>query len=160
MKEWWDNLSLRDKQMFSLGVIVVVLFLIYLLIWSPLNNKVNSLRTTLQHNQNLLAWMQSAEKQIQLYENTATKNSTEQNTVSLLTIVQNEINQSGIAKDLAQLHQAENDSVQITFQHVDFDALITWLTQLWQQHDITISQASVKKTDAQGVVSAEIILKR
>jgi general secretion pathway protein M len=158
MKEWWNNLSLRDKQLFALGLLAVIFFLIYSLVWSPLDNKVSALRTTLQHNQKLLTWMQAADKQIESYKNTS-QTTTAQSTGSLLSIVQNEINQSSLSKDLSQLHQAEDDSVQLSFQHVGFDPLIRWLTQLWQQHNITITRASIKKTEASGIVSAEIVLK-
>lgn len=155
MKEWWNNLLLRDKQFVFLGSVIITIFLIYLIIWSPLNNRVATLRNNVQHNKNLLVWMQAADKQIQAYANIPQAN---KNAASLLSIVQNEINQSALSKDLTQLHQVENDSVQLSFRDVDFDRLITWLTQLWLQHNITVTHASIKKTDAQGIVSAEIIL--
>ena len=160
MKDWWINLSLRDKQMLTLGGVVVVIFLLYLLIWSPISNTVSTLRTTLQHNQATLVWMQKADKQIQSIEKNPSASRSTQTTASLLSIVQNEINQNPLAKNLTQLRQAETDSVQLSFLHVDFDQLIAWLTQLWQQQNITVIQATVKKGDSQGVVAAEVMLKQ
>lgn len=158
MREWWLNLSLRDKQLFILSCTAIAIFLIYFFIWSPLLDSIATLRTQLQRNQATLAWMKTADKEIQLVEKNPAATAS-QSSASLLSIVQNEINQSTFAKNVSQLHQAENDAVQLSFQQIDFDQLITWLMQLWQQHHIAVTQATIKKSEAAGSVTADISLK-
>lgn len=158
MKERWNNLTLREKQTLSLGVLVIGILIIYLLVLSPLNNKVNTMRDQIHHNQDLLAWMQQTDKQIQDLAKTAQPTPTVHATGSLLSIVQKQINRTPLVSSLKQLHQGENDSVQMSFQQVDFDQLMAWLIQLSQQ-GLIVSQMSVTPSAAPGIVATDLVLK-
>ena len=159
MKEWWNNLSLRDKQMLSLGVAAIICFLIYGLLWAPLDNKVNRMRNQISTDQKLLIWMQETNQHIQESEKSLQKKGVTPSGVSILSIVQRQINKTPFVSSLSQLRQAENDAVQLTFNNVDFDKLIAWLTQLWQQQGLVITQISVIASTTPGLVSADLILK-
>lgn len=159
MRERWDNLALREKQMLILGAVVVGVLLIYLLIWTPLINKNENLREQIHQNQALLAWMQDADKRIRLIEKTASKNPPVHTTGSLLGLVQKQLNLSPLVSSLTQLHQVENNAVQLTFQKVDFDKMMAWLIQMARQHELIVSQMSVTPTTTPGMVSIELVLK-
>jgi len=159
MKEWWLNLNLREKQAVSLGATVMTLALLYGLIWSPLHNSVTALRDQIQHNQQLLSWMQTADQQIQAAEKMTQTPTATHNAASWLSIVQDNIKQSPLTKNLTQLVQADNDSVKLTFQQVDFDLLISWLTELWQQQGLVVTQLTITSGSIPGIVGAEFILK-
>lgn len=158
MKEWWNNLALREKQMLSLGIFFVGLFLIYLLLWSPLDNKVAAIRNQIKRNQELLNWMKEADKRVQILEKAPQQKPIAPVSGSLLSIIQKQINRTPLVSSLTQLHQVDNDSVQLTFQKVDFDQLMRWLIQLSQQ-GIVITQMSVTPSANPGVVTTDIILK-
>lgn len=158
MKEWWLNLSLREKQTVSIGAIALLILLIYAFIWSPLDGNVSAMRKQIQRNEELLAWMQATDKQIQALEN-HTQKSTSHSSGSLLSMVQNQINESPLATQLSQLRQSESDSVQLSFKQVDFDKLITWLTESLHSGGIVVSQITVTPSESPGIVSAELILK-
>jgi len=143
MKEWWLNLSLREKQTLVLGALCFALLSLYLLIWSPLAKKVENLRQQVQHNQQLLAWMQTADKHIQTLEKTRPTPREVNHERSLLSQIQDEIEQNNFAKNITQLRQTENDSVTFNLQQISFDQLITWLSQLWQQDDIIVTQITL-----------------
>ncbi|MHB1946864.1 MAG: type II secretion system protein GspM [Gammaproteobacteria bacterium] len=159
MKEWWNNLALREKQMLSLGGFFLVAFFIYLLLWLPLDNKVVTLRNQIQRNQELLAWMKEADKRVQILEKTAQPKKPTPLTGSLLSIVQKQINRTPLVSSLTQLHQVDNDSVQLTFQKVDFDQLMEWLIQLSKQQGIGVTQISITPGGAPGGVAADLVLK-
>lgn len=160
MKEWWINLSLREKQTVSIGGFFVILFLIYLVLWSPLNNKVESLRTKIQRDQKLLVWMQDTNRRVQQIEKNQQTKKIAATDVSLLTIVQRQLNKTPLVSSLEQLRQADNDSVQLSFKNVDFDKLAAWLIQLWQQEGLVVSQINVTPSGSPGMVGAELVLKR
>jgi type II secretory pathway component PulM len=160
MKEWWNNLSLREKQTLSLGGFFVVLFLIYALLWSPLNSKVNSLREQIVKDQKLLAWMQETNQHILTLEKSFKTGKQDSSGVSLLSIMQKQINKTQFVSSLGQLRQADNDSVQLNFTNVDFDKLVTWLTELSQEEGVVIAQMSVAAGATPGVVSVDLVLKR
>ena len=118
----------------------------------------DNLRNQIRANQKLLTWMQAADNRMQLLEKNRQK-STAKAHGSLLSIVQNNVNKSPVAKEASQLQQTDSESVQLRFQHVNFDVLVEWLTQLWQQQGIIVSQATITPNGAASNVSAELVLK-
>ena len=158
MKEWWINLGLREKQAVSIGSLFIILFILYEIIWAPLSDRNDSLRTEIQHNQKLLTWMQEADSHIQSTQKLLEKNTSGQNSAALLGLLQHEIDQSPFAKNLLQMNQAENNSVQLTFQKINFDAFIKWLTVLWQQHGLTVSHMTIKPNGSLGIVDANVVI--
>lgn len=160
MNEWWNNLSLREKQTLSLGLLATSFFLAYYLLWSPLANKVDHLRIQIKRNQELLSWMQQADARIQAQQTVGNKPITNApRSGSLLSTVQNQINRTQLVSVMTQLHQLDADSVQLAFDKVDFDKLIVWLTQLSQQQNLSITQMSIVPSDAPGIVAADFVLK-
>ncbi len=158
MKEWWDNLALREKKIIIYGGALLILFLLYEIVWSPFTNKVDSLRKSVTQNQALLIWMQNADQRLQSIVNTQ-KNKTTTNE-SLLSIMQREVNKSPLATHVTQLRQAENDSVQLTLQKADFDRLIALLTDLSNQDGLTVSQFTATATGVPGEVMADVTIKQ
>jgi type II secretory pathway component PulM len=157
MKQWWLNLSLREQQTVGIGGIATIILLVYISVWLPLDNKIMSMRHKVQQNQQLLAWMQAADKQLQ--ESNRMSSMSTHLPASLLSTAQKQIKQSSIAKQLSQLRQSDSDSVQLSFKQVDFDKLITWLTDSWHQQGLTLSQFTIAPSETPGIVSADIQLK-
>jgi general secretion pathway protein M len=160
MKEWWNNLSLRDKRIASSGIIMIVMIAFYMLIWLPLANKNERLRTEVQHDKQLLIWMQAANQHIQSLKknNLARQNSI--SSASLLSTLQNSIQQSPLKNKITQLKQSENDSVQLNAQSINFDELISWLIKIWEEQGMSVSQLSIVPQGPIGNVNAEIRLKK
>jgi general secretion pathway protein M len=157
MKDWWNNLVLREKQMVFLGALFIIAALLYLLLWLPLQTKVAELRQDVQINRALLSWMKESDKRIQ--ESSPNKDIRKESG-SLLTIVQKQIKVSTVAKSVSQLRQADNESVLLTFKNVEFDKLITWLITFTQDYQLTITQMSVTPTGTRGVVAADVVLSK
>src|SRR3989338_4707435 len=157
-QEWWDNLSLREKQTMSLGSVVVILLLVYEIIWSPFTNKVTHLREQVRHNQELLIWMRQTDQQLQQLATTS-KAKPVQLTGSLLSTVQEQMKKNPLAQHATQLRQTENDSVQLNLQKVSFDQLIVFLTTLWNQYHIIVTQLTVIPTATSGEVTADLVIK-
>jgi type II secretory pathway component PulM len=158
MREWWNNLGLREKQWVIVGTLIVILFLLYEILLAPLIGLNDSLRTDIQHNQKLSSWMQETNQHIQLAESMSQKNSSTRSSAGLLSLLQKEINQSAFASNMQQISQAENNSVQITFLKINFDDLIKWLTILWQKYNLSVSQINVTPNGALGMVDTSVVV--
>jgi type II secretory pathway component PulM len=158
MKEWWNNLGLREKQLLSLGGIFLILFLLYEIIWSPISTHNASLRSDIAHNQKLLIWMEEADGHIQSLQKMLQTTTSTMSSAALLSLLQKEVNQSPFANNLQQLNQAENNAVRITFQKINFDALITWLTAIWKKDNLTVKQITVAPNGSAGIVDVTIVL--
>lgn len=155
MKSWWLNATLRERQVVTLGAILVGLFILYEITLVPLSNKVDSMRKQIQNNQTLLAWMQESDKRIkQLSSNP--KNSSPKSTASLLNLLQTDIDKTSLAKNVSLLQQADNDSVQIHLQKAGFDNLMKWLINISQEQQLIILQASFVPEPTPGIVEADL----
>ena len=157
MKNWWLNANAREKQMVILGGIALSLILLYEITWAPLANTVDTLRDHITNNQTLLAWMQSTDTRIQqLNQNASTSNNT--STTSLLSLLQTELDQTALNKNVILLQQSENDTVELRLQKASFDNVMKWLINLCQTHHVTIVQASVTPSQDVGIVDADFKL--
>lgn len=155
MKAWWINLSLRDKRFLSVGAIFLGLFFCYEIFFASLSDANQTLRETISHQKTLLAWMQMADQRI---ENFSDHHTTHKNPAALLSLLQKQINISPFAKNLQLLTQAENNSVKISFQKINFDTFITWLTHLWQEEGITVTQMTTTPNGAPGIVDVTLLI--
>ncbi len=153
IKEYWFQLATREKQTIMIGGFFAFLFLFYFLIWSPFTSKVENLKNTASSNAVLLKEMQEIDQKINFLQ----KNSISTHGSSL-SILQNAIQQSSVAKNLTDMQQKEKDSVQLYFKEVDFDQLITWLINN-SSEGWTISEFSTTKTSKPGMVSARFQLR-
>jgi type II secretory pathway component PulM len=156
MKAWWNNLAFREKQTIAIGAVLVGIFLIYALIFAPLNNAVLTLRQQIEKKQQLLAWMKSADEKIQLLEKSQQKTERHTTSASLLSAVQMAVTKNEIAKNVLQLQEVENNSIQLKLQQVNFDAVIQWLIVLCQQQQLMISQMNIKPATTPGIVDIEL----
>lgn len=157
MKDWWMNLAIREKQTLALGAVLVGIFIIYAIIFAPLSSSVGNLREKIHKNQMLLTWMQESDKRIQFLEKKP-QTAPEKSSASLLSIVQDDINQNPIAKTVSQLQQADSDTIQLHLQAVSFDNMIKWLATLCQQQHLAVNQLTITNGTAIGVVDAELRL--
>jgi general secretion pathway protein M len=157
MKEWWVNLATREKQTVFLGGVLLTIFMLYEIIFSPLTGSVDNLRTKIQKNQSLLTWMQASDKHIQNLEKNP-QIAAEKSSASLLSIVQDDINKNSISKYVTQLQQSENDTVDLRLQKVNFDNMIKWLAGICQTQHLTVTQLTATPAVAIGTVDAEIKL--
>jgi len=152
MKEWWLQLALREKQILSVGALFILVFVIYFLFWNPLENKVNILRNQLTRNQELLAWMETTDKQIKNLEKNTKKISFE-HSESLLSNVQNQLNQSELSGSLSDMREREQNVVQLHFKLISFDKLMTWLIKNTAQQGWVITQLLATPQNTPGTVS-------
>ncbi len=157
MNDWWINLALREKKMLAAGTIIVILFLGYELLWSPLVNANANLRTRVLQNQTTLAWMREADQRMQVLQKTLQKKPL---TGSLLGVMQTTLNQSPLASAIVGLRQADNDAVEFSVKKFDFDQLMVFLTELWQKQGLLVSQITVMPGTGPGEVRADVVVKR
>lgn len=157
MKERWKQLSLRDQQVLILGAIFIFFIILYEFIWSPLNHKIIALRQDLIKHEQLLVFAQESDSRLQTIEKLLQKN-TVAKTTTLLGIIQTQLKKSSSSQQVSKVEQAENNTVHIQFQKTQFDVLIQWLTDLWQQDGLIVSQITVTPAGVVGVVNADLIL--
>ena len=157
MKEWWLELSIRERLLLSIGGSIGLVLLGYFLLWTPLSTYVNDLHTSIVEQQSLLTWMQNAIKELQQLQ-AQSPQTQPVTTGAILSIVEESIKKNNLDENAPQITQSDQDKVTIKFTEVPFDNLISWLTDLWKQYQISIEQLNVIPAKITGVVAAEIVL--
>jgi type II secretory pathway component PulM len=158
MKEWWFNLSTRERTLVSSVGVIVLLLILYYFIWSPLSRAVTTLQSQTLSNQTTLLFMQKAS---QLIAQSHAAETSPQNIASpdeRLVLIQQSLKNTDFSKNVSALAQSNNDSVKVQLKDVYFDDIATWLITLWKQNGIDVYEASISKTKTLGKVNATIIL--
>lgn len=160
LKDWWNNLSLREKRVVLIGAILVAVFILYAGIWMPYINYIDGMRDKINQNQKLLAWMQNADQELKKYnkQDNATKQAT-LNPVALLGIIQKQIDKSGLSSSLKQLKQASNETIEIHFEKVNFDKLMHLLIALSKEQTVTLDQLTTTAVGSDGLVNVDVLIR-
>lgn len=156
-REKWSLLSLREKQVISVGSIFVLCFFFYELIWSPLFTYNEHLRTRLSSQQKTLAAMQTTDAAIKQLKHTNAKKIA--NPIDLLAILQHKIDAAGLSQNLIHMKQASRNTIEMQFQKVVFDELIKLLIATTREEGVSISQLAITSENMQGIVNANVVLK-
>ena len=160
MKEWWEGLQAREQNFVLLAAIVVGIFIIYSVIWSPIVEARDNKRLQVEINQELLAWMSNKSnevKQLKLTNPNLLRSDTKR---SLLAIVDSLANQLGLRTAIRRIEPDGPHTATIWIEEMNFDALITMLGQLDKRSNVKVREADVSKLDKPGVIKAKIVLKR
>jgi len=157
-KEWHAQLETRERRVVNVGGTALVLAIFYFGIWSPFLSRVDGLRDTIVNEQKTLAWMQDADQKIKLLASENSGDKQAMTPVTLLALLQAQINQAGMKDALKQMKQAANDSIQLQFKNVSFDQLVKLLIAVIKANHVTINQFSATAESTPGKVSADVML--
>ena len=159
MKEWWNSLEKREQRLVLWGGVVVVLLLFYFVVLSPMQDKVATLQKSVTNNQELLVWMQQAKSEVKLAEKNRVSNASNRSK-SLLTIVDVSIKQKQLSGMVSEIKQVNKDQVQVKFNDVQFNKLISWLQQLQSRDGVNINKITLRRTEVEGIVAVDTVLVR
>lgn len=159
LKAWWATLALREKQAVAAGSVVVLLFLIYEIIWSPIVDGAENMRKRIAADQKTLVWMQSADKALDKLEKQSSVKTSSTSPVALLALLQKKLLQAGFDEAAVQLKQSSNDSIDMHFQKVPFDSIMKLLLSIVKEFNVTITQMSAVAGNTPGVVDADLVLR-
>lgn len=159
MKNWWQNLAAREQRIVAVGALAASIMLFYLLIWGPYLDRIDAMRKEIQSGYKTLAWMQTADAEIRKLENQSAKKESAVSLVTLLGILQRQVDQAGLTSSLTQLKQAAQDSIEMHFQKVAFDKLMGLLITVMKEQSVSVTHFSVVADAAPGVVNADVVLR-
>jgi general secretion pathway protein M len=153
MRTYWANLNERERWIGGLGVACLLIYLFYLLIYSPLNTAVTNGRQQLIEKKETLAWMKDVQHQI---SNNKKANSINRN--KLLTIIAAQLGNKPLQTFPYQLQQTSQGEIQLSFDEVPYSLFLKWLWALNQEYIIVINQLSAERTKTSGLVKLNIVI--
>ena len=159
IQQWWQGLSERERRIVSVGGIAAVILLVYWLIWSPLTENVNQMKSQVIFQQNTYRWMQRATQQIgQLKQ--AGFSDAHHHDEAILVLVERALAQQKLSLYLRHVQQPQGNQLVLTFHKVPFDRLMSCLQTLAQEVNIEVLQFNASKTKVIGAVDAQVTLEQ
>lgn len=158
IRAWWDSLLERERRILSIGGVLVGIFLLYVVIWSPLSNAVSNAKTRAQSQQQLLRYLQNAEKLIAQYKALGIATHAEITRADLLSEAQETLSKQGLSSFLKQVQQPTSNQLSLTFDAVPFDHLMAWLENLTTTRGVKVLQLSATRLPEMGMVEVKVVL--
>jgi general secretion pathway protein M len=155
MREWFDNLSERDRKIVTYGgAVVLVLVLAGIIV--PLNRNIAMARERVTRKQSDLQFIQSVAPQLAAAGPASGNAATAE---SLVVLVDSSARESGLGKSLSNSQPTGDKGLRVRLDRVSFDAMVAWLARLSQQHGVRVESAEIESAGEAGLVNAGLVLK-
>ena len=157
IKSWWYNLTERDRQMATVGGIVLGVFLFYIVIWSPLSNVVVTYKTNIAAQHDTLTYLQSANTQIQRYQAQGIQIAATDRS-NLLAMIEQSATDHKLSAFLKQVEQPQPNHIALTFEKAPFDQCMQWLQQLSTSTGVQIITLTADRLTPVGTANIKVVL--
>lgn len=145
----WQALNKREQQNTIIGGVLLVIFLLYMFVFSPMWQRSEQLQIDLDSANELSAYLDKTQQQFALLPNHP-ELSKQQAQQHINTIFKSQ------SITLNALVMQSSGSI-ISINQVSFKSLLKSLQQLRNKHGILTTQADIKRTH-DGIVSAQLTL--
>jgi len=144
MKAWFEQLAQREQRLVIAMSALVGIFLLYSVIWQPLNSNIATAEQKVARQQALLAWV---EENTEKYKR-ASKGKP-QSGGSLSSVVNSSARQSGI--NVTRM-QPQGDDIQVWIDDVPFTTLLSWLESLSSSRGVMVKAIDINQLEKPGTV--------
>lgn len=146
MKNWWQQLNIREQRLIAVMSLLIAIFILYSVIWQPLNDALVKNKAKLERSQDLLVWVQ---ENTDRYTKAKRSGARKQSGGSLSSIV---TRTSRTKKITITRMQPQGEDLQVWIDEISFEQLLNWLEQLATREGLQVKSIDLSKTDQQGAV--------
>jgi len=159
LKERWQQLAPREKQLLILMSVVVLITLFYFSLWKPLKTGIEDGELRIKAQTRALTEIRKQAAEVrQLRASGAGNRNTVKDSTSLLGLIERSAKQKNIKGGLQKVQPEGQREVRVWMENVSFDQLISWLDLLSNRHGIKINDISLERSNTPGIVSGRILL--
>lgn len=158
MKAYFENLSQRERYMVIVAGVALVLFLGYTLLWRPIVGNARAVEQRLEAQEAELQWMRQAAAEVRQLRGSTGVAPAQEGGTSLLSLVERTARQGKLAPAVRRVQPDGQNGVRIWLENAVFDDLLVWLHQLATAHGVGLSEISVQREQAPGVVNGRLLL--
>jgi general secretion pathway protein M len=155
LRQRFDELAPREKQLVYLAAGLLALAAIYLIVVMPLHAITSRAAARVGQKAADLAWMQQAAPQVMAVSAAGGSAGTGE---SLVVLVDRTAREAGLAGSVRDQSPNGDNGLRLRLEGAPFDVLITWLVALQQQHGVSVESANVDAASAPGLVNASLTL--
>lgn len=159
MKEWFEQLALRERLLISIAGGLVILLLVVTLGIRPIMNKASRSYELIDDKQSLLNDISRLASRIG--PQTGSRQDTHLvDAQSLVVLVDRATRERGLAGNLTRNQPDGTSSIRLRFENASFDTLMEWLTQLQNQYGLSTTAANIDMSSGPGRVNCNLTLER
>jgi len=158
MKTWFDNLDPRERMMVAAGATLLVLFLIYILVLSPIHSGYDSLRNTVDEQRTTALWMQKSAQTLTRLKRSSGRAAQGLGGRSLLSVADSTARVGGLGPALKRVEPEGSDSVRVWLDGAPFDVVVKWLGTLSTIHGVNAETVTMERSGTAGRVNARLTL--
>ncbi len=146
IKTWWQGLNLREQRLVLAMGSAITIFILYSLVWLPLNENLAKTQKRLESRQALLTWV--AENTAR-YQSVKSTSGNKRSNGSLSSIINRTANQQQIT--ITRM-QPQGESLQVWIDSAPFTQLLFWLEHLANNENLQVQAIDITKGENQGEV--------
>ena len=151
MKAWFTQLTQREQLSLLVMGLAVFIYLLYTLVWSPLDERRDRLQ---QQNQGVAQSLQRVDtmvSEVMMLRDSDARPGQRRNLTSL-------INQSTARRELqvSRLQPNSRGEIQVRLESAPFDDVLAWLHELEYREGLLVREVSVTQSGAVGRVNATV----
>ncbi len=158
MRERWNALAPRERQVLGIGAVVVALLLGWALVWQPLAQARARLAQRVNTDRVALASMRAAQGELPGLNATAARAAVDRQGKSLLALADASARNAGLGNALKRVEPASARSVRVNFEAANFDQLVGWIENLARDYGVEASDLSADRAEGMGLVNARVTL--
>jgi general secretion pathway protein M len=163
MINWFEALEERERYFVAVGALTSVCALVYFLLWAPLEQHRQNLKTDVSNLQQAVAELRPLVARANNGE--SAQASTPARAVSQqspIVVVDQTLNVRGLNLYRKRSQPTTSNGVRVEFENVSFDELILWLGDLADQHSMHVQAASFARgsQSSAGRINATLTLER
>ncbi|PCJ49383.1 MAG: hypothetical protein COA74_05860 [Gammaproteobacteria bacterium] len=152
LKDKYQSLDAREQKILAAGILVVSIFILYTLIFKPMNDSISHLEKSNASNQQLLAWMA---KSVASIKGTSSGNNVNKRKGRSLNVIIN-TTASSAQISISRSQPRDNKQYQIWLDKAMFKDLLLWLNILHKDYGIYVNSINLSVTDIKGQVRVNL----
>jgi len=157
MKAWFNGLEANERRMLIVSGGLLLVMLLYVGIWEPLTNKVETLRGSTAEQAALLTWMRSAAQEVEQLRGRAGQQVKSASGQSLLALVDRTAKSGRLGTALKRVQPDGNEKVGVWLEAANFDDLVRWLAVLETRHGVHVVSSVFQALESSGRVDARLV---
>lgn len=162
MKDWFAGLEPRERQLITVGAVVLTVMLLYLLAWEPIANDNEALKIRYQNNQQLIAWMEDAAEEAKALQSKikASGPTSKSSKQSLLGVIDRTAKTNKLGSSVKRVQPDGKTGARVWLEKAVFNDVIKWLEKLQHKEGVRLVTSVIEKQDEPGLVNARLVFQR
>lgn len=152
-KLYIGQLNTRERYMLLLAGIVLVFYIFYALVYSPLANSVSKKQVILSENKQTLLWMENVYDKYHNIQQSEVLSSDK-----LLSILSTQLKNSNLQDFNYQIEQTSTGDIRLSFSQVSYNDFMQWLWKFCGKYTLIIKQFTAVAKGSPGVVKVNVII--